>query len=80
MIGFLSGRIGHFYFATLLKLTVPGNVINFIFLKKKLYAFAHAGGDVAAALHHPADVGGSLLYLYSVVNGVLKILKDIGTL
>src|SRR4051812_1236389 len=80
VVNFLSGSVGHFNFATLLKFTVSLDMIDLIFLEEELNTLAHSGCNVAASFHHSFDVGSGFFHVDTVVCSVLNVFEYAGAL
>ena len=55
-------------------------MIDRVRAEKKLDAFTHAVGYVAAPAHYGAKVGGSIAYGDAIIFRMLNIFKDLRTL
>jgi hypothetical protein len=82
VLGFVDGlfavRAGHFHLFALLQLARAGNVVDLVFAEEELHALGHAGGHVAAALDHAAEVGLGVAHLDAVVLRVVDVFEHLG--
>src|SRR5258706_6473021 len=72
---FFAIGAGYFHFFTGKNFSCAGNMVNFIFLKKKSNAFASPVRHIAAALYHCFYVRLRFFYIDSVVRSMTDVFK-----